>query len=134
MVGISSGIEYPTVGFLSVVSLSWYNVLLLHMTFHLSLAKFSRFPNRLSRQANWARNWNGKYCILYFSTKLKKSYIIHYNYIITFIMYFCHHENMLLCIFHHVMQITHFHIGVQRCDTVSSVHWICLPAQPVHKS
>ena len=26
MVGISSGIEYTTVGFLSVVSLSWYNV------------------------------------------------------------------------------------------------------------
>ena len=27
MVGISSRIEYPTVGFLSVVSLSWYYVL-----------------------------------------------------------------------------------------------------------
>ena len=26
MVGTSSEIEYPTVGFLSVVSLSWYNV------------------------------------------------------------------------------------------------------------
>ena len=27
VVGISSGIEYTTVGFLSVVSLSWYNVI-----------------------------------------------------------------------------------------------------------
>ena len=31
MIDISSRIEYPTVGFLSVVSLSWYNVFVIRL-------------------------------------------------------------------------------------------------------
>ena len=47
MVGISSQIEYPTVGFLSVVSLSWYNV---NNEKELSLAEFP-FSRQTGRQA-----------------------------------------------------------------------------------
>ena len=43
MVGISSGIEYPKAGFLSVVSLSWYNVNSFATLRRKKLLKISKF-------------------------------------------------------------------------------------------
>ena len=75
---------------------------------YLSLAKFPRSANKPSRQANYARNWNKKCGILYFSTSFNKSHLVLFN----IIMYFCQCQNMLSCIFEHVMQFKYFHIRV----------------------
>ena len=46
---------------------------------YLSLAKFPRSANGLSRQENWARNWNRKYGIPYFSAMYNKSLFEHFD-------------------------------------------------------
>ena len=50
MVGISFGIEYPTVGFLSVVSSSWYNV-------YLNTMNFVIYDRGNSRLLSWKYIW-----------------------------------------------------------------------------
>ena len=45
----------------------------------LSFAKFPRSADSLSRKANSARNWIGKYRTSYFSVKLNKWHFVHFN-------------------------------------------------------
>ena len=50
--------------------------------------------------------------IRYFSVIFNKFHLVYFN----IIMYLCDCQNILSCIFQRVMQITHFHIGVQKYD------------------
>ena len=66
----------------------------------------------------------------YFTTKFSKSHLVHFNTII----HFCHCLNTLLCNYQHVMQITHFHIWVQKYDTTVSLVLLisCLLSLPAN--